>query len=106
MRMMMRVMLVNTYDSDETLSQNGYAMGASAMMTMMMTPVPPRCPQHSTGLFVICNPTLATEPDFAMLAYAPQRQEPVTPVTPRLIQQVCPRESFRKNLGKDFLVAA
>ena len=71
----MSVMLVNTYDSDETLSQNGYAMGASAMMTMMMTLFPPRCPQQSTGLFVICNPTLATEPDFAMLAYAPQRLE-------------------------------
>ena len=28
-------------DSDETLSQNGYAMGASAMMTMMMTLFPP-----------------------------------------------------------------
>ena len=63
MRMMMSVMLVNTYDSDETLSQNGYAMGASAMMTMMMTLFPPRCPQQSTGLFVICNPTLATEPE-------------------------------------------
>ena len=56
--------------------------------------------------FVICNPTLVTEPEFAMLAYAPQRQEPVTPVTPRLIQQVCARESLSKNLGKDFLVAA
>ena len=41
MRMMMRVMLVNTYDSDDTLSQNGYAMGASAMMAMMMTLFPP-----------------------------------------------------------------
>ena len=39
-------------------------------------------------------------------AYTPQRQEPVTPVTPRFTQQSCARESFSKNLGKDFLVAA
>ena len=42
----------------------------------------------------------------AILAYAPHRQEPATLVTPRFTQQSCARESFRKNLGKDFLVAA
>ena len=47
--------------------------------------------------FVICNPTLVTAPDLQCM---------VTPVAPRLIQQVCARESLRKNLGKDFLVAA
>ena len=44
--------------------------------------------------------------DFAILAYAPQRREPVTQVTPRFIQHICARESFSKNLGKDFVVAA
>ena len=37
---------------------------------------------------------------------APHRQAPVTLVTPRFTQQSCARESFRKNLGKDFLIAA
>ena len=41
----------------------------------------------------------------AILAYAPQRQEPVTLVTPRFTQQSCARVSFRTTLGKAFLVA-
>ena len=42
----------------------------------------------------------------SILAYAPHKQEPVTLVTPRFTQHSCARESFNKNLGKNFLVAA
>ena len=42
----------------------------------------------------------------AILGCRRQRQEPVTQVTQRFIQHICARESFSKNLGKDFLVAA
>ena len=62
MRMMMRVMLANTCDSDETLSQNGYAMGASAMMTMMMTLFLPHC------LVLFCLALLCVS--FALLCFA------------------------------------
>ena len=42
----------------------------------------------------------------AILDYAAHRQEPATLVTPRFTQQSCARESFKKNLGNAFLVAA
>ena len=44
--------------------------------------------------------------EFFKIYTAPHMQEPMTLVTPRFTQHSCARESFSKNLGKDFLVAA